>query len=118
MDFTVPSAGSNGKAVHLVATDNIADLSVYSISVAANGSSSFSSSVYTFPQMSVSTGDDILVARSVTAMQSYFDDCYSQFEHALLATTSITQNGDDVIGLFNNGTLVEAFGELGVDGTK
>ena len=98
MDFSLSS--SNGKAVHLVATDSISDLSTYSIRVAANGSSNFSSSVYTFPQMSVNTGDDILVARSLIAMQSYFDVCYSAFEHALLALNSITQNGDDVIGLF------------------
>ena len=50
-------------------------------------------------------------------MQSYFDGCYSYFEHALLATSSIAQNGDDVIGLFDNGTLIETFGELDVDGT-
>ena len=41
-----------------------------------------------------------------------------QFEHTLLATSSITQNGDDVIGLFDNGTLIETFGELDVDGNS
>ena len=43
MDFSLSS--SNGKAVHLQATDSISDLSVYSIRVASNGSSTFSSSV-------------------------------------------------------------------------
>ena len=28
-EFTVPSGGSDGKAIHVVATDSIADLSVY-----------------------------------------------------------------------------------------
>ena len=31
MDFTVPSGGSNGKAVHVTALDTIADLSIYGI---------------------------------------------------------------------------------------
>ena len=37
MDFTVPSGGSDGKAIHLVATADIADLSVFGIGVANNG---------------------------------------------------------------------------------
>ena len=41
MDFTVPTGGNTGKAVHLQATDSISDLSVYSIRVASNGSSTF-----------------------------------------------------------------------------
>ena len=28
MDFTVPSGGSDGKAIHVTATDTIADLSI------------------------------------------------------------------------------------------
>ena len=37
MDFTVPSGGSNGKAIHVTATDTISDLSIYGIGVANNG---------------------------------------------------------------------------------
>ena len=37
IDFSVPSGGSDGKAIHLVATSEIADLSVYGIGVANNG---------------------------------------------------------------------------------
>ena len=37
MDFTVPSGGSNGKAIHVTALDTIADLSIYGIGVANNG---------------------------------------------------------------------------------
>ena len=62
--------------------------------------------------MSVSSGDDILLARSLSAMQAYFDSCYSEFEHTLTATSSVTQNGDDVIGLFIMGILIETFGDL------
>ena len=44
--LTVPIGGSDGKAIHLVATNNISDLSAYSIRVANNGSGTFSSRVY------------------------------------------------------------------------
>jgi hypothetical protein len=37
IDFTVPTAGNNGKAIHVLATADIADLSVYGIGVANNG---------------------------------------------------------------------------------
>ena len=54
LDFTVPSGGSDGKAIHVVATDNIADLSVYGIGVANNGGGT-DGQEYTFDAISVST---------------------------------------------------------------
>ena len=116
LDFTVPSGGSDGKAIHVVATDNIADLSVYGIGVANNGGGT-DGQEYTFDPISVSTGDDILVVRSVSAMSSYFDACYTEFDHVLLGTSSISQNGDDAIELFYNGNVIETFGDINVDGT-
>ena len=41
IDFTVPAGGSNGKAIHLVALQDIADLSIYGIGVANNGAVSY-----------------------------------------------------------------------------
>ena len=35
----------------------------------------------------------------------------------LLATTAISQNGDDAIELFYNGNVIETFGDINVDGT-
>ena len=40
IDFTVPGGGSAGKAIHLVALEDIDDLSVYGIGVANNGGGS------------------------------------------------------------------------------
>ena len=37
IDLTVPSGGSDGKAIHLVASEDIADLSVFGLGVANNG---------------------------------------------------------------------------------
>ena len=86
IDFSVPSGGSDGKAIHLVATNDIADLSIYGIGVANNGGGT-DGQEYTFPSMAVAAGDDIFVARSLDAMASYFlTDCFASFEHTLDAT--------------------------------
>ncbi|WP_370003236.1 lamin tail domain-containing protein, partial [Winogradskyella sp.] len=117
MDFTVPSGGSDGKAIHVVATADIADLSVYGIGTAANGLGS-DGQEYTFDAVSVSNGDHILLARTPSSMEQYLTtDGYNLFDIVLTATTDINMNGDDGIELFKNGTLIETFGDVNVDGT-
>ena len=117
MDFTVPGGGSAGKAVHVTALDNISDLSDYGVSVASNGNGPDAAQEYTFPAISVSSGDDILLARDTTVMLAYLSGCSGEFEHVLYATSSVTQNGDDAIQLWHNGVWVETFGDPNVDGT-
>ena len=116
IDFTVPSGGSNGKAIHVVASADIADLSSFGIGVANNGGGT-DGEEYSFPAASVSAGDDILVVRSEEAMAAYFADCYSEFEHVFMGNTGISQNGDDAIELFELETVIETFGDINVDGT-
>jgi len=116
MDFTVPSGGSDGKAIHLVATADIADLSVFGLGVANNGGGT-DGMEYTLDAVSASSGDDILIARSVEAMSAYFADCYGEFEIVLVGSSAISQNGDDAIELFEQGVVIETFGDLDVDGT-
>jgi hypothetical protein len=116
MDFTVPSGGNDGKAIHVRATAAIADLSIYGIGVANNGGGS-DGEEYVFPVMAVAAGEDILLARTPSAMSSYFDGCYTQFDHVLTANGDISQNGDDAIELFMNGAVVETFGDINVDGS-
>ncbi|MBK85638.1 MAG: hypothetical protein CMC86_00350 [Flavobacteriaceae bacterium] len=109
-------SGSNGKAIHVVANSDIPDLSVYGIGVANNGGGT-DGQEYTFDPISVSSGDHILVARSLTDMESYFEDCYNDFTYTLVASSSISQNGDDAIELFKNGSVVETFGDINTDGS-
>jgi hypothetical protein len=62
--LTVPSGGNDGKALHVIANVNdIANLSLYGIGVANNGGGT-DGQEYTFPAVSVSAGDNIMVARS------------------------------------------------------
>ena len=122
MDFTIPSAmasisgGAQGKAIHVIANSSISDLSVFGIGVANNGGGT-DGQEYTFPSMSVSAGEHIIVARDTVAMSTYFDSCFSFFDHVLVASSSISQNGDDAIELFENGIVIETFGDINVDGT-
>ena len=116
IDFTVPGGGSSGKAIHVRAVQNISDLSIFGIGVANNGGGS-DGQEYTFPSISVTAGDEILLARDTAEMAMYFDSCFSNFHHVLQATNSISQNGDDAIELFKNGNVIETFGDINVDGT-
>ena len=117
IDFTVPSGGNDGKAIHVVATADIADLSVYGIGTAGNGGGT-DGQEYTFDAISVNAGDHILVARTISVMESYMTTAgYALFDHVLTATTAINMNGDDAIELFKNGSVVETFGDINVDGS-
>jgi hypothetical protein len=110
-------SGNDGKAIHVVATADIPDLSIYGIGVANNGGGT-DGQEYNFDTISVQSGDHILVTRSTTAMQAYFEDCYNDFDHVLLTNDNdISQNGDDAIELFMNGSVIETFGDINADGS-
>ena len=61
--------------------------------------------------------DDILIVRSVDAMSAYFADCLVNFEIVLVGYLIFHINGDDAIELFEQGVLIETFGDIDVDGT-
>ena len=104
------------RQIHLVATADSADLSVFGIGVANNGGGT-DGMEYTLDSVSASSGDDILIVRSVDAMSAYFADCYSEFEIVLVGNSDISQNGDDAIELFEGETVIETFGDIDTDGT-
>ena len=124
IDFTVPGGGNAGKAIHVKALNAIPDLSVYGIGVANNGGGT-DGQEYQFDAIAVAAGDDILVARDVTVMTAYFDVCATEFEHVLdgaagnggYNSSAISQNGDDAIELYLNGSVIETFGDIDTDGT-
>ena len=76
LDLSVPSGGNDGKAIHLVALDSIADLSIYSIGVANNGGGT-DGIEYVFPSISLLPGEDLLLARTPAAVEIYFDACWN-----------------------------------------
>ena len=116
LDLDVPTGGSTGKAIHVRALQNISDLSIYGIGIANNGGGT-DGQEYTFPSINLNTGDEVIVCRDTVAINSYFVGC-SPFNLVLLDDQAvITQNGDDAIELFENGIVIETFGDINVDGT-
>ena len=113
IDFTVPSGGSDGKALHVLVTADIADLSNYGIGVANNGGGT-DGEEYVLPEGSAVAGQHILIARSPAAMEAYG---MTGFDQVLEASSSISQNGDDAIELYFGGSVIETFGDPDVDGT-
>ena len=110
------SIGSNGKAFHLYAQQDISDLSVFGIGVANNGGGS-DGQEQILPVMSVSEGDHILLALFPEAIASYLGNCYPNFDHVIMASEDLSQNGDDAIEVYEQGLLIETFGDVDVDGT-
>ena len=113
IDFDVPTAGNDGKAIHVLAVNDIENLSLYGIGVANNGGGT-DGEEYTFPAVSVLAGDNIMVARSPEAMASFLGATEANL---MLASSDIGQNGDDAIELFYNGEVIETFGDVDVLGT-
>ena len=116
LDFDLPSGGTDGKAIHLIANSDIPDISIYGIGVANNGGGS-DGQEDDFPVMSVSAGDHILFARSPLAMETYFGLCFSDFDYVLEAGSNISQNGDDAIELYEHNQVIETFGDVNIDAT-
>ena len=114
MNFDI--GNTQGKAIHLVAISDIPDLSVFGIGVANNGGGT-DGQEETLPAVSVSEGDDILLARSPAAIEGYLGACYSKYDHVFTASSAVSQDGNDAIELFENGDLIETFGDVDTDGT-
>ena len=116
LDFTTPVGGTSGKAIHLLANADIEDLSVFGIGIANNGGGT-DGQEFTFPSLSVADGESLLLVRNQDALEAYFDSCWTEFTYIIQASTSVDQNGDDAIELYEYGEVIETFGDPAVDGT-
>jgi uncharacterized protein YjdB len=50
-------------------------------------------------------------------MATYFNTCFSEFDHVFIGNASISQNGDDAIELFKDSLVIETYGDANIDGT-
>ncbi len=105
-----PLSGGVPKALEFYASDAIADLSIYGFGSANNGNPS-NGEEFTFPAVSVPAGTCLYVASEASGFTSFFGFAPDWTSNA----ASI--NGDDAIELFQNGAVIDVFGEVGVDGT-
>ena len=112
-----PSTGRI-RAYHLRALKDISNLREFGVGIASNGQATSDGIEIAFPSIAVKAGEQILVIRDLDVSNAinYFGDCYNTFDH-IVADGGVTSNGDDTIELFRGSTLIETYGQLGVDGT-
>ncbi|MAW83086.1 MAG: hypothetical protein CL832_01320 [Crocinitomicaceae bacterium] len=114
--LAVDLPSSSGKAIHLYADQPINDLSIYGLGIANNGGGT-DGQEYTFPNVSVNSGDHILICRDSLQLSNYLSaDCFAKFS-LVIEDGAVNQNGDDAVELFKNGSVLETFGDPNVDGT-
>jgi hypothetical protein len=109
------SGNNGGKAIHLRANRDIADLSAYGVGVANNGGGTDGVEI-TLPAEGVAEGAHILIAREPATLAGYIGDCYGDFD-LVLQSGDVNQNGDDAIELFQGTEVVDTYGDADVDGT-
>ena len=116
----VDLSGSSGKALMVTSNQTISDLSNYGLGTANNGGGS-DGEEFTFPSISISAGQHVVVCRDSASLSTYFDGCLEQFPGALYPTIIIeaaepTGNGNDAYELFFNGNIIETFGDVTFSG--
>ena len=119
LDNYIDGSGGRVRAIHLQVLEDIPNLGIYGVEIASNGAAPDPNDIdFVFPDgVSAAAGDQLLVLRDADEADAiaYFGDCYAEF--TVFLSDAITQNGDDAILLYNNGVVIEFFGEPGVDGT-
>lgn len=105
-----PLTGGTPKGVELYVVQDIPDLSVFGVGSASNGGAS-SGADFTFPAVAATAGQYIYVSSDSAGFNNYFG-FDTDYTHSSMAI-----NGDDVVELFMNGTVIDAYGDVGVDGT-
>ena len=105
-----PLSGGIPKAVEIYVVSDVADLSIFGVGGANNGGGS-DGEEFTFPAVAATAGDFIYVASESTAFSTFFGFAP---DHTSFAASI---NGDDAIELFKNGSVVDIFGDINVDGS-
>ena len=106
-----PLSGGTPKAIELYALDDLNDLNVYGLGSANNGGGS-DGEEFTLSG-SATAGDFLYIASESPGFNSFFGFTPT-FGNGGAATII---NGDDAIELFQNGTVVDTFGDINTDGT-
>lgn len=92
------------KGVEIFVANDIADLSIYGLGSATNGGGT-DGVEFTFPAVSVSAGTYIYVSSEIPGFTSFFGFAPDYVNAA------VSINGDDAIELFENGIVIDVFGE-------
>ena len=102
-------AASGAKGVEFKAVNDIPDLSIFGFGSANNGNGT-DGQEFSFPTTAIDSGTCIYVAADSVLFADFFD-----FDATYISGAS-NINGDDAIELFENGIVIDIFGDINVDG--
>lgn len=108
--FDGPLTGGIPKGIEVYVTEDVADLSRFGIGGANNGGGT-DGEEFTFPAVSASAGDYLYIGSEAVAFETFFGFVPDY------TSSAVNVNGDDAIELFENGSVIDTFGEPDVDGT-
>lgn len=104
-----PLTGGTPKGVELYVVNDIPDLSIYGIGSANNGQGT-DGEEFTFPAEAATAGDFIYIATEEPNFTAFFGFAPNYTDG------SMAINGDDAVELFQNGAVIDTFGDINVDG--
>ncbi|RZW55684.1 MAG: T9SS type A sorting domain-containing protein [Flavobacteriaceae bacterium] len=108
--FDGPLGGGTPKGVEIYVVQDIPDLSLFGIGSANNGGGT-DGQEYTFSGSAIA-GSFIYVASETIEFTNFFG-----FAPDFDAGSTMGINGDDAIELFENGQVIDTFGDINMDGT-
>jgi len=107
-----PLSGGTPKGIELYVLQDISDLSLYGISSITNGQGSSSGNVeYNFPADEVTAGTYIYLATESSQFTTFFGIAPTYTNGV------VSINGDDSIELYENGQIIDTFGDVNTDGS-
>jgi hypothetical protein len=104
-------SGGNPKGIEVYALCDISDLSVFGVGSANNGGGS-DGLEYTFPADAVTAGTFFYASAQSSA--SDFTSFFG-FAPTYFGVSALGINGDDAVELYQDGNLIDAFGEVDGD---
>lgn len=109
--FDGPITGGIPKMIEVYVINAVADLSIYGLGSANNGGGT-DGEEFTFPAAAAAADTFLYIATESVEFNNYFG-----FMPDYTDGSAPNINGDDAIELFMNGSVVDVFGDINVDGT-
>lgn len=110
--FDGPLPNGTPKGIELYVLQDIQDLSLFGISSVSNGDGTSDGNVeYNFPDDVVNAGTYIYLATDNTKFQEFFGFASTYQDYV------VSINGDDSIELYENGQIIDTFGDVDTDGS-
>lgn len=107
--FDGPLTGGTPKGVEIFVLQDVADLSKYGVGSANNGGGT-DGQEFTFPAVAATAGTYIYITDNATEFNNFFGFS-ADYSNGFIAI-----NGDDAVELFENGQVIDTFGDINTDG--